>query len=239
MITAMNQDLLAENKRLRGDLLTIARRISHDLRTPLGGIINASEAIREILAATDPTPLPLVTASLNSAEELAQIIRRVSLVLKATALPCTPQLMPMGEAVSAALVRLEAAILEKSVIIAQPDTWPEVVGVGDWLEVVWWNLLANALQHGGSPSRIELGWRPENERCLFWVSDDGRGVSEEKREQLFQPFHRLHESDATRGLGLSIVQRLMELQGGVCHYNSNPTGGAGFFFALPINAARD
>ncbi len=46
-LAARHEKLLRENDRLRGDLLTIARRFSHDLRTPLGGIISADEAIIE------------------------------------------------------------------------------------------------------------------------------------------------------------------------------------------------
>ena len=45
--------LLQENKRLRGDLLTVARRISHDLRTPLGAIVTTGEIVKEVLQRMD------------------------------------------------------------------------------------------------------------------------------------------------------------------------------------------
>ncbi len=64
---------LIENERLRGDLLTIAYRISHDLRTPLGGIIANCEALNEILAETSPSALPLVSATLASATLIANL----------------------------------------------------------------------------------------------------------------------------------------------------------------------
>jgi signal transduction histidine kinase len=229
---AVQEPLLSENARLRGDLLTIARRFCHDLRTPLGGIISTGEALQESLLETDPAALPLVAASLNSAEELSQLIKRVSFVIKATARPCVLQTLPMGAAVSAALQRLESSIIKSGAVITEPEVWPEVTGVSDWLESVWWNLLANALQHAGPSPRIELGWRKENGAFQFWISDHGPGVPEEQRARLFQPFHTLHEPEAARGLGLSIVQRLVELQGGDCAYQPNPQGGARFGFVL-------
>jgi signal transduction histidine kinase len=227
------EDWLRENARLRGDLLTVARRLSHDLRTPLGGIISSGEAMREILAETDPASLPMVTSALDSAEELSQIIKRASFVLKATAQPEEPQWVPMGDTVAIALERLQRRILAKQVIVTQTGSWPEVEGVSSWLETIWWNLLANALKHAeATPLRIDLGWSREDAQFKFWVSDNGPGVREPRQKTLFYPFERLHETEAGPGLGLPIVRRLVELQGGVCGYEKGPLDGACFFFVL-------
>jgi len=232
-LAAMHEKLLRENDRLRGDLLTIARRFSHDLRTPLGGIISADEAIIDLLAETDPATVPLALSSLNCAEEISQLIKRVSLVVKATAQPVVPQLLGMGSPLSTALQRLESRILKTGAAITKPVSWPNIHGVEAWLEVVWWNLLSNSLLHAGHSPRIELGWRQENKKIQFWISDNGPGIPAAQRSKLFQPFHTLHELESTRGLGLSIVQRLVELQGGDCGHESPPGGGTRFFFALP------
>jgi signal transduction histidine kinase len=139
----------------------------------------------------------------------------------------------MVEPVFAALTRLESRILKQGVVIVQPEAWPEVTGVETWLETVWWNLIANALSHGGGGIRIELGWRLDAAQW-FWVRDDGPGVLPDKRDKMFQPFHQLQEPNAPRGLGLPIVQRLVELQGGRCQYQSPAEGGSCFSFSLPL-----
>jgi signal transduction histidine kinase len=108
-----------------------------------------------------------------------------------------------------------------------------VKGVFSWLEIIWGNFLANALQHG--KDRIELGWQEENGEFLFWVYDNGNGVASEKCAALFQPFDALHEPGAAGGLGLAIVQRLVKLQGGNCGYEHLFTGGSRFFFTLPTD----
>src|SRR5215472_13534040 len=75
-----------ENARLRGDLLTVASRISHDLRTPLGGIVTSAEVLREILA-EHKQPVGLAQAILDSVDDMTRLIKQISFVTRATANP--------------------------------------------------------------------------------------------------------------------------------------------------------
>ena len=231
--------LLQENARLRGDLLTVAMRISHDLRTPLGGIVNTGELLKEILAEKEPAAAELTESLFSSVDEISRLIGQIRFVTKASAEPKPKEPIKMDTLVSGVLQRLESRILKKHATVAGPDAWPEVNGVADWLEFIWWNLLANALQHAGEKPRIKLNWQKEKAGFRFQVCDNGGGVSLEKRGKLFQPFHSLHETDSTGGLGLSIVQRLVELQGGNCGYEPLPAGGSLFFFTLPADKHAD
>jgi K+-sensing histidine kinase KdpD len=226
------QQLVRENSRLRGDLLTIAYRISHDLRTPLGGIIGAAEALKEILVETEPAALQLVASSLDSADELSQLIKHVSFVVKATARPLPLQPTNMGEVVFATLQRLESRILNAGMTVSQPDSWPMVAGVAEWLEVVWWHLLVKILPYGGAKTQINLGWKEQGGQLFFWITDNGLSISEHPGDQLFKPFNLLHETNDASGLGFSIVQRLVELQGGSCGYESDLQNNTYFFFTL-------
>jgi signal transduction histidine kinase len=231
MKSESGQDQLSrENVRLRGDLLTVARRINHDLRTPLGGIVAASEMLKEILAENKPSRAPLLAPILDSTEDIKKLIERVSFILKASASPVSKEPLKMDEVVFRVLQRLESKILKKNAVVSEPASWPEVDGVFTWLEVVWLNLLANAVQFG--KDRIELGWQKEKNELRFWICDNGAGVPMERRDKLFQPFHTLHEPDSAHGLGLSIVQRLMELQGGRCGYEPRSEGASRFYFTL-------
>jgi signal transduction histidine kinase len=226
-------ELARENARLRGDLLTIASRISHDLRTPLGGVISAGEAMREILVENGLPPM-LADSSLHSADDILKLIKRVSFVIKASLNPVRKEPVAMAEIVSGMLQGVEHRALKKHAVLTQPDAWPEVNGVPTWLEIIWWNLLTNALEHAGEAPRIELGWRAEADHFQFWISDNGSGVPPAKQAQLFRPFDSLHGLDSLRGLGLSIVQRLVELQGGICGYEPVTPNGSRFFFTLPL-----
>jgi signal transduction histidine kinase len=227
------EELLQENARLRGDLLTVAVRVSHDLRTPLGGIVNTGELLKEILAEKEPAAAELTDSLFVSVDEMSKLIAQIRFVTKATADPKPKERVNMAEIVSGVLQRLESRILKTQATVAECASWPEVNGVADWLEIIWWNLLANALQHAGEKPRIELSWHQEKNGFRFQVCDSGGEIPAEVRAKLFQPFDSLHKPNSGWGLGLSVVQRLVDLQGGNCGCEPNPTGGGCFFFTLP------
>jgi signal transduction histidine kinase len=128
---------------------------------------------------------------------------------------------------------VEARAHREGASISRPSSWPEVIGDPAKAETVWHLLLENALRHAGKQPKIELGWEPADNGYKFWVRDNGTGVPPEKQRLLFQPFHRLHETTAGRGFGLSIAGRLVHLQGGQSGYEPGGSGGACFFFTLP------
>jgi signal transduction histidine kinase len=225
--------LLRENVRLRGDLLTVAIRVSHDLRTPLGGIVSTGEMFKEILAEKEPASAALADSLFVSVDDMSKLIGQICVITKASADPKPKERIKMGTIVSGALQRLEGRIFKKSATIVEPDSWPEVNGVADWLEFIWRSFLANALQHAGEKPQIELSWQREKGAFRFQVCDHGVGVPEEVRPRLFQAFDSLHKLGSARGLGLSVVQRLVDLQGGTCGYEPNPRGGSCFYFTLP------
>src|SRR5580658_5862757 len=154
-------DDAAEIARLRGDLLTMATRVSHDLRTPLGGIMTATEVLREILAEKN-LPVTLTRSISDSVDDMTRLIKQISFITRATAEPLPRGPVRMNEVVALALQRVESRVLKKNATVVNPGSWPQVSGVTKWLEEIWWNLLMNALQHTADNPRIELSWREES-----------------------------------------------------------------------------
>ena len=228
---AREHALRRENAQLRGDLATIGVRVTHDLRTPLGGVLTTTEMLREVLGEDAPKDVPLVRPIIESTEALVQLIQRVSFFAKANA--TREPLRPLSLAVPFwdAFQHLEARIAKAGATLAQPRDWPEACGNAGWIEVMWRNLIGNALNHGGAAVRMAAGWEPRGTEVRCWLRDSGR-VAPEKRGALFFPFERLHEPGAPRGLGLPMVRRLVELQGGRCGYAAREDGSE-FWFTLP------
>lgn len=222
------EGLERENARLRGDLLAIGRRVSHDLRTSLGGISVSVELLKETMG-KDETAMEAFHALTQSVDELNRLIKTFSVLAKATANPPPMERVPMGEIVWGVREQLERQRASRGATVTAPDSWPEVAGIPGWLEFIWWNFLANALRYGGL--KIELGWAREKDGFRFWIHDNGKGVTGPGRGQLFQPFDSMHRSDSARGLGLSVVQRLVALQHGECGYEDTG-GGPRFYFTL-------
>jgi two-component system, sensor histidine kinase and response regulator len=100
---------------------------------------------------------------------------------------------------------------------------------------VWVNYISNALKYGGNPARIYIGAdKNPNGKVYFWVRDNGDGLNEEQQQQLFIPFHRLHQNRAHgHGLGLAIVHNIITHLGGEVGVESTPGQGCKFYFSLP------
>jgi signal transduction histidine kinase len=225
----MQHDLLRENLLLRGDLKTVARRVTHDLRTPLGCILTVCEALKDPTMASEET----VDAVRISAQEIAKLTDQVSLVLKATLDPLPPLVVGMGPIVSQALSELPAELTRRGQRVRQPADWPEAVGVPAWLEFVWGQLIHNALRHGSRTGQVQLGWDREGGQIRFWVSNAGT-VTPAMRSRLLRPFQLLHKQTGV-GLGLSLVERLVQLQGGDCQYEATEDNRSVFSFTLPAH----
>ena len=237
--TVAQHALRRENARLRADLKAVARRVNHDLRSPIGGITTTAELLKELLGESAPDLVSLTEPLFDSTQSMVRLVDRVSFVSRATAeqLPKAP--VAMGEVVWAAEQRLQRNLMKAGVTVQYPSSWPEVEGVAAWLEVIWWNLLVNAIDHAGPDKSVKIYWEQEDDASggiRFGVRDGGKGVPEGKRGSLYKPFHLLHLPNSPHGLGLPIVRRLVELQGGTCGYEFPETGGAAFYFILPGGA---
>jgi signal transduction histidine kinase len=225
--------LRREIARARGDLLAIGSRVSHDMRTEVAGILTNTELLRELLSKERPALRNLTEPILESVDALGKIIGRLSFLAKASVRGAAKKQFDMGHAVLRALQRMDSEIQRRRASMVQPNFWPKVSGEADSIEKVWCDLLANALTHARDQPRIELGWIRNKSEHRFWIGDDGIGVAPESRPQLFQPFHLMHRMNSPKGLGLPLIQRLVELHGGSCGYEPFKEGGSLFFFTLP------
>ena len=228
----LQHSLVCENMRMRGDLKTVARRISHDLRTPAGCIHTSADLLDELAVGKSAAITSIADVFRQSSAEISQIVDRVSFVIRASADPLESAPVAMGTIVANVLRQLEPEIRAGGEAVIQPDAWPEVEGVEAWLSVIWWNLIRNALQHGGRPSHVRIGWLRHGSGLKFFVEDRGAGVAASRLPALFSPFDQLHHLRSP-GLGLSIVGRLVGLQGGTFGHEKPAEGGARFWFTLP------
>jgi two-component system sensor histidine kinase/response regulator len=166
--------------------------------------------------------------------DIIQALLLLSNVRKTDEIAVSP--LDMGKIVNEALQRLADLVEERKGQVFVPDSWPNVMGYALWVEQVWFNYVSNALKYGGDPPRVELGATTEDGGMVrFWVRDNGAGLTPEEQVQLFAPFVRLHPSGEIEGhgLGLSIVQRIVEKLGGKASVTSEPGKGSTFIFTLP------
>ena len=225
--------LRRESERLRGDMMAVGIRVVHDLRTPIGGILSATEVLEVAMPGLPKGKQSLTQPIVESANDLVKIVGQLTLLAKASAMAGAGERFNMGAVADRAVERVQLKVREKAATVSLPDSWPDATGNPALVEAVWLGLLDNALRHAGPSPAIRLGWATQAGGNRFWVEDNGPGVPAARRRLLFQPFHLLHEPNSTRGLGLSIVERLVRLQGGTCGYEAADPVGSRFFFTLP------
>lgn len=152
------------------------------------------------------------------------------------------QTLNMNMLISNAQIRLKTQANEANAEFDIPDTWPRSMGYAPWVEEVWVNLISNAIKYGGTPPCIELGAEEltDTQQVRFWVSDNGRGIDPAHLGSLFTEFTRLDKrSTQGHGLGLSIVQRIIERLGGQVGVESALGQGSTFWFTLPASEASE
>lgn len=222
------------------ELDAFAHTVAHDLRNPLTSIIGYAEMLKRELKVgveVNERATKRIQAIAQAGRKMNNIIDALLLLANVSQLKqvkLTP--VNMSDTLAQVQNRLSLMIEECQGIIHTPTDWPLTIAYAPWVEEVWANYLSNGLKYGGQPPVLKLGADEiDNNFVRFWVSDNGPGLDAEAQAKLFTPFTRLHQNHAEgHGLGLSIVQRIVERLGGQVGVVSNPGSGSVFYFTLPL-----
>lgn len=171
----------------------------------------------------------------ESAQKAINIVEELLLLSSVRKKQPTMQRLYMADIVRQARGRLAPLIDEYHAEVILPAKWPVATGYAPWVEEVWANYLSNGIKYGGQPPCLKLGANIQPDGMIrFWVRDNGGGLRIEEQASLFTPFTQLSQVRATgHGLGLSIVQRIVEKLGGQVGVESQPGQGSTFSFTLP------
>lgn len=229
-----------EKEKMRSNLL---RAISHDLRTPLTGMIGASSTYLEAKDQLDEEAKDQLVMGikedanwlLNMVENLLSITR-----IQSNGSDTQPHVKkvpePLEEVVAEAIQRYQKRYPDSELKVKIPEDFLMVPMDPTLIEQVIMNLLENAWVHSGSDAPIELDIKEEGNKVVFYIRDHGNGIAPERLDQLFDGCAGAldHESRKGMGIGLSICKSIvMEHQGDV--YARNYEDGAEFSFSLPMD----
>lgn len=225
-----------EKEKMRANLL---RAVSHDLRTPLTGIIGASSSYLEN---KDLLPEEEKVAILTHIHEDANwLLNMVENLLAVTRIHDRSSTVKktdesVEEIVSAALMRLKKRIPEASVNVSVPDELLIIPMDAILIEQVLINLLENAIIHSQSQDPILCYVDTDDANVAFHVKDYGIGIDPERLKNIFDGNSYIgnKESDSNKGMGigLSICKTILTAHGGTISARNHPLG-AEFYFTLP------
>ena len=217
---------LTHLNRLKSEFVAL---VSHELRSPIASIIGAVTSARK----------PEMG---EHRAELEDIVERAALrlgtmvedLLSAAELERGDTVRRLEAVNLAQLVREAAAdheVTDRHVDVVAP---PEAIAVCDreYVRRIVDNLIDNAFKYGRPPVRIEI--EAKGASVLLSVLDAGRGIPEQDRDRVFDRFQRLDTINGHGlGLGLSVVQGLVEAMGGEVRVEEAPGGGAAFLIRFP------
>ena len=237
---AAQAEALAEGNRMRTALLAA---VSHDLRTPLASIKASVSTLRQTdVDWTEADEAALLATIEKSADRLDALIGNLLDMSRLT----TGSLQPFLRATAideVAPVALRGLDGGTDLQMAVPEGLSLVLTDPGLLERVLANLFANALAYSPPGRHPELRASQASGSVLLEIIDHGRGVPDELKERMFEPFQRLDARGADPsggtgvGLGLAVVKGFLDTMGGTVQASDTPGGGLTMRVLLPCAAA--
>ena len=230
----------AELEAANRELEAFSYSVSHDLRAPLRAIDGFTRILhKEYGPRLDDEGRRLLDVVHCSAHRMGKLIDDLLSLSRVGRREMHRSRVDMEALARAAWSELEASGDAVGVTL-RLDALAPATGDEGLLRQVWANLLGNAVKFSAPKRerRVEIGSREEPHRAVFWVRDTGVGFDPSQAGRLFGVFQRLHpQSDFEgTGIGLALVQRIVQRHGGTVWAEGVPGEGATFSFGLPRKA---
>lgn len=225
----------SEKEKIRNDFL---RAISHDLRTPLAGIISACSTMEENREQLDAQAQGELIQDIHTeAEWLLRMVENLLSVTRVTggANMLKKSLEPVDEIVWEAVERIRLRYPDSTILVNTPEEVLFAEMDGTLIVQVLTNLMENAIKYSDTTAPVEVCVHPEDDFATFEVRDHGKGLDEDAMADLFVATTiRSHAGGNGLGIGLSICRTIIEAHGGAISGQNEPSGGAKFCFTLPM-----
>jgi len=238
---AGREDLARANEELQranSDLNDFTFSASHDLQEPLRMISIFAQLLRRKLEGSlDEEGVEYLGNVLRGTHRLQSLVRDFLAYNRTASIPDNEasQSADASVALDIALNNLKPAIREAGAVV-EHSALPSVRIRSTPLTEVFQHILANALKYQRQqPPRISISAVRQGDFCVFSVEDNGIGIDEKYKEQIFGIFKRLHTADeyTGTGVGLAICRRIVDRSGGRIWVESEPGRGSVFRFTLP------
>ncbi len=214
-----SQEQRLKEEKARSDMVT---GISHDLRTPLTSVRGYIQGILDGVAVTEEKKELYLRTAYEATEEMNVLLQKLFDFsrLESGQLPFFMVRGDLAEFTAAWVAQREPALDGEKVQITLTkgaEVLPEIDMDIEQLPRVFDNLLENSMKYAGTlPVKIYVDIREEGDHVVLEWRDDGKGVPEEKLDDIFQRFYRCDESRTEKGsgVGLYVVKYIVERHGG-------------------------
>jgi PAS domain S-box-containing protein len=239
-VVALNEELTRQTELLQSsneELESFCYSVSHDLRAPLRAINGFARLLEQEYGSNfDPQGTRYVRTICNACSRMAQLIDDLLEFARIGRQTLEREPLDMSAMVSKAVSDAVAG-RAAPVPVIETDELPWIDGDRTLLQLVWLNLIDNAVKYtsGVAAPHIRIAAERRSDEVVYCVSDNGIGFDMQYADKLFGVFQRLHSNAEYpgTGVGLAIAQRIVERHGGRIWARSEPEQGSTFSFSLP------
>lgn len=223
-------------ERLRSEFVL---RASHELRTPVTGMLMALSLLQErVQFATESREADLLS---TVDEEMQRLLRLINDLLNFSRYQNGLQTLELSNCALEPLLlqtqqrfSAQAAELQISLACEVHGELPDVQIDALQIERVLDNLIGNALRHSHPGGQIRLQARQQDDRVVLSVADNGEGIAYRQQTRIFEPFVQVSRKKGGAGLGLALCKEIVQLHGGQIGVHSRAGQGAQFYVTLPV-----
>ena len=221
---------------------TVLAILSHDLRSPLSGIIGTAKYLKENFHKMKPELIQEMLDLLykSSTEELDMLDYLVEWArIKYASDAFTPTKIKLIEYINKVLETLnETALVNTINLHHEIDENTSVFADGKMLISIIQNIVSNAIKHTDKGGTISITAKSKEDKIIIQVKDTGVGMSQDIIKKLFTPQMKTlletRKKDKGAGIGLLLVKGFLEKNGGEIWVESIEGEGSSFYFTLPI-----
>lgn len=247
-LIAINERLTAKVKertntitKLLQQKQTFFANVSHEFRTPLALISGPLDTIAEKLK--EPATLRQIAVMRRNTARLKGLVDQILELAKFETSSSLPKqvydLKSSVEVISSSFTSLLEQNQQQLSIKHLPSV--RIKLIEDTLEMVLSNLISNAIKYSGNGTVITIEGYQSDSIITLKVSDNGKGISEENQELLFERFTRFDADEKLpgSGIGLALVKQIVQSNDGSISVESKPGEGTSFFVNFPDNVGQD
>lgn len=244
-IQLLNKEITAKLQSLQeanNELTTFTHSVSHDLRAPLRAIHSFISLIdQEYKAELSGECLTMFESVQKNAERMSNLIDDLLAYSRVGRSGIQPAEMDIGDYARVVMTELLATEKQRHITFECGFTG-KVICDKVLMRQVLVNLLGNAVKYSANNPQpvVTFGKKESGEQVVFYVKDNGAGFDMRYANKLFQMFQRLHTSREFEGtgVGLAIVQRIVQKHGGKVWAEGKVNEGATFYFSLPNKSMK-
>ncbi len=254
----------ADLQRANAEIQRFAYIVSHDLRSPLVNILGFTSELEEtnkslvslIERAQEQAPQIITDDTRNAREDLPEAIgfirastqkmdRLINAILRLSRegrRTLTPEKLQMEKLFGGIVASLEHRLVETGTTVTIDKPIPDIVSDRVAMEQIFSNLIENAVKYlqPGRAGQVTLRGHRAEDRIIYEVADNGRGIDPKDHERIFDLFRRSGTQDQPgEGIGLAHVRALAYRLGGFIDVKSELGQGATFQVSLPVTYADE